>query len=184
MYVELLVIGLGSLVWIGLFISWGYSENWIIRLSLDFKNFGAIILPFVFSAAYVGGILIDKASKAAMDLNKAKKNDLHEETIVGSESAATVLNYMRSKIRIMRGYLFNWPLLGLSGAGYLYCRKGHLWPAVAVLLAGIGLALITLALYFYNDGLYKERIIRFCRAIRNDPKNPKSPSDCIKESQL
>lgn len=208
MYVELLVIGLGGLVWLGLLISWGYNQNWIMNLSLDLKSYGAVIIPFVLSAAYVFGILIDKASKFIMEvLGKPIREEIselfkelnseipkegnreiaeegkseipnecfkesrqpgdskYEEIIVGSESAATVLNYMRSKIRILRGYCFNWLLLGISGFGYLRSMNSHDDLSGKVLFAGIALALITFMLYFYNEKLCDERIERFSQAV-------------------
>jgi hypothetical protein len=172
MYVELLVVGLGGLTWTALFISWGYNYDPIsILSSLNFKNNAAVIIPFVLSTAYVLGILIDKTSKGIMEgfkteTNKDSKN--YEEIIVESESATTVLNYMRSKIRIMRGYIFNWPLIGISAAGYLYCKPKYRFLSGEVFLTGIILAGVTLGLYIYNQRLCNKRIERFCAALKKE----------------
>jgi hypothetical protein len=171
MYVELLVVGLGGLIWATLFISWGYSDKWMSQLScIDLKNYAAIILPFVLSAAYVLGILIDKASKGIIEFYKlftGSDTQKYDEIIVGSESATTVLNYMRSKIRIMRGYIFNWLLIGISGYIYLKSKGNYENLSYTLLYAGIALALITLVLYSYNEFLCNKRIEKFSLAVKN-----------------
>ena len=82
---------------------------------------------------------------------------------------------MRSKIRIMRGYIFNWLLIGISGGGYL-CGTIHKDLSDSVFWVSIALAAITLLLYIYNEILCSKRIGNFCEAIKNKPGNPDPPN--------
>lgn len=185
MYVELLVVGLGGLIWATLFISWWFSDKWIgIVPSLNLENYTAVIIPFLFSAAYVLGILIDKASKGIMEGFKTEMNEdtkKYEAIIVESESATTSLNYMQSKIRIMRGYIFNWLLIGSLGWIYLKSTTHYKHLSWKVLLAGIVLAAITLGLYKYNECLCKKRVEQFCVALNNKLSRNGSPPVCQAE---
>ena len=181
MYVELLVIGLGGLIWTTLFIFCGHNDELRIMLSsVDFKNSTAVIIPFILSAAYVLGILIDKASKGIIDLFKKlfkilfkkilKINDSqYEEIIIGSDSATTVLNYMRSKVRIMRGYILNWLLIGIAAAEYLKRLDDYRHLSSKVFDVSIALAVITLMLYIYNEILCNKRIKKLCNALKDKP---------------
>lgn len=136
LFVELLLIGIGAALWIGLlFISvFGIDPNSIVELTAKNQIMWAAI---GIAVLYILGILVDRLADLVFDKKNKKimhryyenrKQLLIDRTMIYKETSPLVDNiaYGRSRMRICRGWIFNlvWIILfgnivlAVSGAYY------------------------------------------------------------------
>lgn len=153
-FAELLIIGIETIGWIALLIFSAFGYHW-----LDFSIFNhlAVAVPLAV-AAYVLGIIMDRVSDkllAGAD-HAIRRRVLDEQTakafapmrlyiLAQSPYLSTELDYMRSRLRIMRSSFINFGLLGVTGAAFILSRvvtttSTRYGAAAATLGAGILLA--------------------------------------------
>jgi hypothetical protein len=131
LFVELLVIGLGALVWLALFLATalGYSES-----SIDPRLLAPTVLLPLLSFAYVLGILVDRAADWCFNSFDAKDrqryfgdspDDYYEARrimVVHGSVLWAHLEYGRSRLRICRGWALNAVLLWLAFNSFVICH--------------------------------------------------------------
>lgn len=153
-FAELLIIGIETLAWIALLIFslWGY--DWI-----DFAVFNNLIAAIPLAAvAYVLGIIMDRVSDAFLaGTDHAIRRKVLGERVANSFSQlrsyvlakspylSTDLDYLRSRLRIMRSSAINFGLLALTGAAFILTRVNTVastkyWAAATAFFAGVLLA--------------------------------------------
>jgi hypothetical protein len=152
-FAELLIIGIETLAWIALLIFslWGYG--WI-----DFAIFNNLVVAIpLAAAAYVLGIIMDRVSDgllAKADHNIRRKvlgeraaksfSQLRSYVLAKSPYLSSDLDYLRSRLRIMRSSAVNFGFLALTGAAFILTRVEaagtKYWAAATAFFAGMFLA--------------------------------------------
>jgi len=153
-FAELLIIGIETLAWIALLIFCLFGYGWI-----DFSVFDnlAIAIPLA-AAAYVLGIIMDRVSdtllagadhaiRRKMLGERAAQSFAQLRTYILARSSylATDLDYLRSRLRIMRSSIVNFGLLAIFGAAFILSRlqialSTKYGAAVTAFLVGLVLA--------------------------------------------
>lgn len=153
-FAELLIIGIETLVWIALLIFCLFGYSWI-----DFSMFNQLALAIPLAAlTYVIGIIMDRVSDtllAGAD-HRIRRSVLGESAaplfaslrisiLARSPYLSTDLDYLRSRLRIMRSSIINFGLLAVCGATFILTRlrlapPAHYTAAATVFLAGVILA--------------------------------------------
>jgi len=123
LFVELLIIGLGVVIWVGFLIA-GIAGLSFEKSVLDIKF---SLWPPLIAVAYVMGILLDRIAYSVFNHKKnqiKKKIFCHEaeppaaiiERIVleSSEALNHMINYNRSRARICRSWFINFFLIGAT----------------------------------------------------------------------
>jgi len=122
LFVELIVIGMGSTVWIFFLIISIFGFSWV-----DFNKLFSLpaLFPFL-SLTYVLGIVFDRISDTIFELIWAKelfrkyyenKDDFHDDRrfiYIHEGRLANLLEYGRSRLRICRGWALNSVLILLT----------------------------------------------------------------------
>lgn len=122
LFVEIIVIGVGAMIWMGLLVMSIFGYSWLPSSQL----FSIASLLPILAITYVFGIVIDRASDALFD--KLWKPSLAQQfypkdgddyddrrfIYLRSEQLAKLLEYGRSRLRICRGWTLNSLLIWLS----------------------------------------------------------------------
>jgi hypothetical protein len=150
-FAELLIIGIETMAWIALLIFslWGYG--WI-----DFAIFNNLVIAIpLAAAAYVLGIMMDRVSDGLL----AKADHAIRKNVLGERAAksfsqlrsyvlakspylSTDLDYLRSRLRIMRSSTINFGFLALTGAAFILTRvdaaaNTKYWAAATAFFTGM-----------------------------------------------
>jgi hypothetical protein len=130
-FAELLIIGIETLGWIALLLLSLFGYEWI---DFSILNNLVIAIPLA-AAAYVLGIMMDRISDvllAGAD-HKIRQKVLGERVaqsfpqlriyiLAKSPFLSTDLDYLRSRLRIMRSSLVNFGLLAITAAAFILSR--------------------------------------------------------------
>lgn len=126
LFVEIIIIGIGALIWLTLliFICFGYSWIWVDPIELPSMFSSVITLVLFLAIAYVLGIIVDRVADRIFEIVKPRvKNKCYESEKIDpkksvdydnrryiyerSEVLVDMLLYGRSRLRICRGWAFN-----------------------------------------------------------------------------
>ena len=132
LFVELLVIGVGALIWIVLLILAVFGYHWIPD---DLLKSPVMAVPAL-AIVYVLGILSDRLADTCFE--KIWNDDLRDEffkhkkdyydarrlILTKSERLSELLEYGRSRLRICRGWVFNTVLI-------IVCFNLFVWVRVS-----------------------------------------------------
>jgi hypothetical protein len=149
-FAELLIIGIETMAWITLLIFSLFGYHWI-----DFSLFENLVIAIpLAAAAYVLGIIMDRLSDVllsgpdhttrvqAMGPRAAESfGQLRSYVLAKSPHLATDLDYLRSRLRIMRSSVINFGILGVTGTAFILSRikidlDTQYWAAVTAFFAG------------------------------------------------
>lgn len=153
-FAELLIIGIETLAWIALLVCCLFGYAWI-----DFSIFNNLVIAIpLAAAAYVLGIMMDRVSDTLL----AGADHAIRRSVLGERAAesfaqlriyilakspflSTDLDYLRSRLRIMRSSIINFAFLAATGAAFIMSRTvmelpNKYWAAAAAFLFGILLA--------------------------------------------
>jgi len=153
-FAELLIIGIETLAWIALLIFCLFGYGWI-----DFAVFNnlAIAIPLA-AATYVLGIIMDRVSDTLLTgADRVIRRKLLGERVAQSFASLRLyilaqspylsadLDYLRSRLRIMRSSMINFSLLAIFGAAFILIRlqiapSTQYRAAATVFLVGVILA--------------------------------------------
>ncbi len=158
-FVELLIIGLGGIIWLSIFISGifkGPVENFV-----HFPD--AVYALLIVCVAYVMGIIIDRIAYGifnSLEKRNGKRilkdySDLTVEKMLyyistNSEELKNKIFYNRSRLRICRSWIINFCLIAIS-ITFLNVRKHALSFIHFILLLTILVILIFLTFYVWNE---------------------------------
>ena len=159
LFVEILIIGLQALVWVGLLICAKWNFSTIVEILEDYKEFSALFTTFLLSIAYVLGIFIDRLADNFYKIFRysgrtnnldLKVGEMRLHIMHNSEGIAKFLEYQRHRLRIARATVLN--LLITSIAGIIcYLRHSTSIKAFIVILI-IVLAIIILGISILITG--------------------------------
>ncbi len=131
-FVELVIIGLGALIWGFLFFALIFNINLLDTSVSTQNNLPSIIISVLFlSFIYLFGILIDrfadllltKAGNKLRALSFPNRPDVFKAKIKSYKldpAFATIFEYSRSRMRICRGWVINSLLILISGNLYIW----------------------------------------------------------------
>lgn len=173
LFMEILIVGLESLVWLCLLLLALVGSDPVGSLHLReratiYKDWATLITTLAIAAAYVLGVLVDRAADsfyrrfertlpgrlANWCLGKgsywyelpARIPEMRLCIMHKSSGVASFIEYQRSRVRIARATVFNVGLVLLFGGIYWGCRS-HTDMRLTVGLASIGLVLFALSLF-------------------------------------
>jgi predicted NUDIX family NTP pyrophosphohydrolase len=115
LFVEILIIGLEALVWLGILLSTIWDPAACLDMLKAYGNYSALFTTLLLALAYVLGIIIDRladsfyrmfryASKVPLP---APVGEMRLRIMHDSEGMAKFLDYQRSRLRIARATVFN-----------------------------------------------------------------------------
>lgn len=191
-FAELLIIGVETIAWIALLFFTLFGYVWI-----DFGTFNnlAIVIPLV-ALAYVLGIMMDRLSDALLfGLDHAIRLQVMGERIAESFGQlrsfvlsrspylSADLDYLRSRLRIMRSSIINFGLLGITGTAFILTRiqialDTQYWAAAAALFTGAVLSSLSFyawrasAITYYLRLKTAFAVLPTEREISNGSENP------------
>ena len=150
LFVELIVIGAGALIALGILITAVFDIN----LQFVKENLLLFSIPLL-SFTYLLGIIVDRIADNLFDsLHTEKKTKLQGDYYLKANIAAKdgeklyeLLEYTRSRVRISRGWLFNFFLIETAVSIHIGCKFSsisapfYLWLKISAIF--FGFALIT-----------------------------------------
>lgn len=164
-FVELLIVGLQAMIWIvGLIVAiWG--TDWIVDSEGFLHSLSSPILAglmlSLFAVSYTVGIVIDRLSDAILGplgrrisatVNKEwttedKWSASHYEVLHASTGMGTVTEYIRSRMRVVRGLVVNAPLTTIAaGLAVEFQYKGTDTKLYLSIIGLVGFAFTVLVL--------------------------------------
>ena len=189
LFVELLIVGLESLVWIFLFISGFFGIDWLLGLINIFEKAGLFLTVVLIGFAYLIGILLDELfdSLTGWWSNRIKSSihdkdlpqmwDMQAYIFGHSKEATEQLGYIRTRVRIMRSSIFNFGLIGIgailfvsnqiSSTNYPVGRINWVNGIICLLLVSI-----TSFIYWRLENAYWFRVMGIYKSLMSFPKEP------------
>ena len=135
LFVELLIIGAGAAIWVGLLIVAVFDVEWLPALAASKELALPMLLP-VLSITYVLGILVDRLADRIFDGKSdrlraerfpSREDYRHARTLiyVQSESLRDLFEYGRSRLRICRGWTVNSAFILITFLFFVIGTKGR-----------------------------------------------------------
>ena len=152
LFVEILIIGLEALVWLGLLVDIGWDVRSCFETLENYKEYSALITTLLFVSAYVIGIFIDRAADSFYKEFQyshdkplpAPVGEMRLKIMKDSEGISKFLDYQRSRLRIARATVFNLFVTILVGSIWLKMTENSVNPRTGILLIGLGIIILVL----------------------------------------
>lgn len=122
-FVEILIIGIQSVIWMSLFVLGVVGYDWIRTTYIDLDGWTNLVVVVLLALFYTLGIIIDRLADLFFMLIQPKKlllkgkllqrmfqqaqSDARMEVLLQERRAIEFLGYARSRIRIVRATLLN-----------------------------------------------------------------------------
>ncbi len=181
LYVEMIIIGIETSVWIGIF-SGILTDFWIWeKFSHLIEKLPATIL--LLGILYVIGVTVDRAADTLCSgfekkLKKASKLDASSSILIWkSAGQENYFTYTRSRIRILRASVMNFPLITLSTI-ILINLKIKTYYLFCFFIAILGLLFTIFAFCGYKNSV--ESYYKKARLLELDIKKSKQKKDIAK----
>jgi hypothetical protein len=164
LFVELLVIGLETLIWLALLVSSLFGLDWVSHMGTAFEKAGVFATVAMVSLAYLVGIIVDeicdsliepwatRIRSSVQEEDQPEMWDMQAYVFTHSEEATAQLGYMRSRLRILRSSIFNIALIGVFALIFLWTRAPvarSLKPSLTWFISIAGLVTVGLTLFVY-----------------------------------
>jgi hypothetical protein len=197
-FVELVVVGFHTLIWIGLIVLAlvGYRN-------LDVEKLLTVNLALpILAMAYILGILIDRVSDSVFLPQDLKMRPIDKQAdlpsfltmryyiLHKSSDIYAQLEYTRSRLRIARASVFNFALTTIASLLFVWFQLGQFFSTPNLIVAGvitfvIG-AILTFASYQSWMGLVKSYSISTIRAymLLRDEEAKSEAKDKIEKNRL
>lgn len=182
LFVEILIIGLEALVWIGMALSIQWDFGTIVDFLKENKAYSALLSTFLLALAYILGIIVDRvADSFTVPLRyplKAKPpapfREMRLRIMHSSNGMAKFLDYQRSRLRIARATVLNL-LMILLVAMFLITGQGDVGMRILPFVIAGGAVALVLSTYAARriDKAQTESIIQAYEIITNDKEHKK-----------
>ncbi len=190
LFVELLIVGLESLVWISLFLCAFFGVDWLLGLINIFEKADLFITTVLVGFAYLIGILLDELFDSLTGWwSNRIKSSIHEKGLPKmwdmqayifshSKEAIEQLGYIRTRVRIMRSSIFNFALIGISAVLFVnnqIASVNHPVGRINWVVGIVGLLLvgITAFIYWRLEQAYWFRVMGIYKSLKNLSKESK-----------
>jgi hypothetical protein len=188
-FVELLIIGLESLLWLSLFISSLFGLDWVTTIVGTFEKADVFAAIVFIGLAYVVGIVVDEICDSLIEpwakrirdsvQSDTKLNmwDVQAYVFSHSELATSQLGYMRSRLRILRSSIFNIALVVVFAIAFLWTHAGgtvDLKGGLTWFMSFVGLLSVGCVLFVYRriTVSYWLRTLRVYKSLKREEKAP------------
>jgi hypothetical protein len=133
-FVELLIIGLQALAWLTLLVGSTFGLGWVSYIASAFEAASVFTTIATIGVAYVVGIVVDEICDSLIEpWARCIRSSVREEgeppmwdmqacVFAHSEVATSQLEYMRSRLRILRASIFNAFLNAVFALVFLWIR--------------------------------------------------------------
>ena len=180
LFVEILIIGLEAIVWIGLSLSLVWDPRLFLNMLMEYKAYSPLLTIFLMAFAYVIGIFIDRVADNGYKLfrhrgdgalpaqvGKMRLRIMHE-----SEGMAKFLDYQRSRLRIARATCLNVSITVLVAAVWLIHYRVAT-PLAPIAVIGVGVLALVLSFTATRriDKAQIERLVQAYEIITGNRKN-------------
>ncbi|MGD2085875.1 MAG: hypothetical protein PVH61_06800 [Candidatus Aminicenantes bacterium] len=186
-FIELIISGIQSLIWCFMLLISVFGHKWLFAILPDLKDWSTIVMVILFAIAYTFGVIIDqialvislvikpkdillKLKSASRKSKQFTERDIRAIILSKEGKSSNFLNYIRSRIRIVRSTLINIFMITIASLILLFSRSTDFgiiikwyYPLVIIL---IGLILIIISLFIlgtlqygydsYTEALFKE----------------------------
>ena len=141
LYIELVIIGFESIVWMCSFATWLTEEKSFHIVMTIFEKLPATVI--IIGLMYIVGTTFDRFAKIVF---KHSEEQIKKESGLSSSTSMMLwkknkltdyLNYSRSKIRILRASALNIPIITISLVLNIIKYYYHFWLAFFVIVVGI-----------------------------------------------
>jgi hypothetical protein len=185
-FVEILVIGMQAIIWIVLLVLSLVGYDWLSAIPVNLDKWSVFVTILLIAYCYTLGIIVDRLADGLFILTKkfmlVKPRNLllrinrvrqtfeesaqdHRMETLASEGGATVfLEYIRSRLRILRATVLNLFLITITSLLFISSRCGSLGcaspMALATTILGVGLFLTAIAYVAWAmlQSTYDERL--------------------------
>ena len=115
-FVEILIVGLQAMIWVGLIVFAKYAgHDKCLAALTKYEQYSALITTLLLASAYVLGIFVDRVADCVYVLFQyrdpekppARVAEMRLQIMHQSEGMAKFLDYQRSRLRIARATVFN-----------------------------------------------------------------------------
>jgi hypothetical protein len=150
LFVELLIIGIGTALWLAFLIAAILRLPWGHPL----PDVGAVYLAAMLSVAYVVGIVVDRLARSAFRNVERRQRDQvfgndqqppveDKETfvLVASSPLRDQILYNRSRLRVCRSWVVNFGLTAVCAG--VWAIQQAAWVIAAIALSGLVLSCLT-----------------------------------------
>lgn len=157
MYVEILVVGLQTLVWLLLLVSlctkWNLGDG--SEALQKYKEYSSLITVLLLASAYVLGILFDRLADTIYSIlshssgksQPVSFGEMRLQVMHGSEGMAKFLDYQRSRLRIARATVFNALITIVVGSIWLITYPDSNYASIIESMLIAGLIVLALSVY-------------------------------------
>lgn len=180
--IEILIVGIMSTAWIVLAILAILGYTWVNPLLNRLKDWEAIVSLSFLSFVYVVGIGMDRFADILSVLLNPKDvllkfkwikstaevahSDRRMSLLYSEKKAADFLEHIRSRIRIIRATMINFPLVTISLICFLYYQTSY--TSWKLFLGIIGVCILFLCFFFVSLGVleasYYKRLEQACES--------------------
>jgi len=134
LFVELLMIGAGAAIWVGLLIVAIFGTEWLPAVAASKELALPLLLP-ILSITYVLGILVDrladwfwdgKSDRLRAERFPSREDYRHARTLIytEAESLRDLYEYGRSRLRICRGWTLNAAFILITFVSFVLSTNG------------------------------------------------------------
>lgn len=144
LFVELIVIGVGAVIWLLLFVFSIFGYGWV---PVDDLQSAIAAVPLI-AVIYVLGIVSDRLADTVFEWiwmddlrdpffpNRKKYYNARRTILIHSERLSDLLEYGRSRMRICRGWAFNSVIIAISLNTFVWTKFGDQQLACPVSIYG------------------------------------------------
>ena len=163
-FVELLIVGIETFIWLGFLVSSLFGVKWFSFIGFLFEKSSLTSTILFVGLAYVFGIVFDEISDTLIEpwANRIRNStreekdpevwDMQAYVFSRSEETAVKLDYMRSRLRILRSTIFNLILIVLFSLLFLWTTM--IVPTsnkvnITLFISIFGFSLLALVVFVY-----------------------------------
>lgn len=186
LFVEILIVGLEALIWLGLLVNTGWDLSLCVEILKGWKEYSALITTLLLALAYVLGIFVDRVADSFYKIFRYSSKEplavpvgkMRLRIMKDSEGMAKFLDYQRSRLRIARATVFNLFVTILVGSIWIvreYQKTESIEVVLVwILMIGVGIIALILAVIATRriDKAQIERLIDAYEIIKEDKTCP------------
>ena len=162
---ELLIVGLGTLTWVGLLVVTLFGFDWVGSLVVVFEKAGPLLTMVAASLAYILGTVVEQLADALVQpwekcIKDAARKKYRSDVKNGKldiyyrfEQATPQLDYMRSRRRLLRSSLLNVLLITTFALTFVWTQlqvATTLQVSLAWTIGIVGATMVILTAFAYH----------------------------------
>lgn len=166
-FVEILVIGIQSSIWVALMVAALLGYDWFPAAKPFLDSWSGLLTIVIMALCYTLGIVVDRLADAIFTIVSPKQlllksvrirkmtelmhNDVRMVVLAKEGGVSPFLDYVRSRVRIIRATTLNIILIAIGGLAFIQMRCDSLGCAsktnLSFSILGIGVILCVITLF-------------------------------------